>query len=274
MDVHILTIFPAMFASPLQASILQRAQERQQLRVTVHDLRDFASGRHRVTDDSPYGGGAGMVMKPEPIVTGIQALQAHFGPAYVILMSPQGRVLDQAFAKTLLDHPCVVLVCGRYSGVDARVLKYIDAELSIGDYVLTGGELPAMVLLDVVGRMIPGVVGDRQSVEEDSFQRSAAGTAVHATGNLRRRPRAGCLAVRGPRRDCPVAAPAGPADNVAEAPGSVEARPSDVSGPSHLAGYGRRRNGLACAMMTALSCSSRCCIFRYTTRAARWSPPR
>jgi tRNA (guanine37-N1)-methyltransferase len=169
MDVHILTIFPAMFASPLQASILQRAQERQQLRVTVHDLRDFASGRHRVTDDSPYGGGAGMVMKPEPIVTGIQALQAHFGPAYVILMSPQGRVLDQAFAKTLLDHPCVVLVCGRYSGVDARVLKYIDAELSIGDYVLTGGELPAMVLLDVVGRMIPGVVGDRQSVEEDSF---------------------------------------------------------------------------------------------------------
>ncbi len=169
MDVHILTIFPDMFVSPLQASILQRAQARQQLRVTVHDLRDFASGRHRVTDDSPYGGGAGMVMKPEPIVAGIQALRERFGPAYVMLMSPQGRVLDQEFAKTLLGHPCVVLICGRYSGTDARVMPYIDTELSIGDYVLTGGELPAMVVLDVVGRMIPGVVGDRQSVEEDSF---------------------------------------------------------------------------------------------------------
>ena len=169
MDIHILTIFPDMFVSPLQASILQRAQARQQLRVTVHDLRDFASGSHRITDDSPYGGGAGMVMKPEPIVAGIQALQERFGPAYVMLMSPQGRVLDQEFAKTLLDYPCVVLICGRYSGVDARILPYIDAELSIGDYVLTGGELPAMVVLDVVGRMIPGVVGDRQSVEEDSF---------------------------------------------------------------------------------------------------------
>ena len=169
MDVHILTIFPDMFVSPLQASILQRAQARQQLCVTVHDLRDFASGRHRVTDDSPYGGGAGMVMKPGPIVAGIQTLQERFGPAYVILMSPQGKVLDQEIAKSLLDRPCVVLICGRYSGVDARIMPYIDAELSIGDYVLTGGELPAMVVLDVVGRMIPGVVGDRQSVEEDSF---------------------------------------------------------------------------------------------------------
>lgn len=169
MDVHILTIFPDMFVSPLQASILQRAQARQQLRVTVHDLRDFASGRHRVTDDSPYGGGAGMVMKAEPIVAGIRALQERFGPAYVLLMSPQGRVLDQEIAKTLLDHSCIVLICGRYSGVDARIMPYVDAELSIGDYVLTGGELPAMVVLDVVGRMIPGVVGDRQSVEEDSF---------------------------------------------------------------------------------------------------------
>jgi tRNA (guanine37-N1)-methyltransferase len=169
MEIHILTIFPEMFASPLQASILQRAQERQQLQVTVHDLREFASGRHRVTDDSPYGGGSGMVMKPEPIATGVRALRERFGPAFVMLMSPQGRALDQEFAKTLLNHPRLVLVCGRYSGVDARVMQYIDAELSIGDYVLTGGELPAMVLLDVVGRMIPGVVGDRQSVEGDSF---------------------------------------------------------------------------------------------------------
>ena len=169
MDIHILTIFPEMFASPLQASILQRAQERRQLQVTVHDIRGFASGRHRVTDDGPYGGGSGMVMKPEPIAAGIRALRERFGPAHVLLMSPQGRALDQEFAKTLLDHPRLILICGRYSGVDARVMQYVDAELSIGDYVLTGGELPAMVLLDVVGRMIPGVVGDRQSVEGDSF---------------------------------------------------------------------------------------------------------
>lgn len=169
MDIHILTIFPEMFVSPLQASILQRAQERQRLQVTVHDIRDFASGLHRVTDDSPYGGGSGMVMKPEPIAAGIRALRERFGPAYVMLMSPQGRVLDQEFAKSLLVHPRLILICGRYSGVDARVLHYVDDELSIGDYVLTGGELPAMVVLDVVGRMIPGVVGDRQSVEGDSF---------------------------------------------------------------------------------------------------------
>ena len=169
MEIHILTIFPEMFVSPLRASILQRAQERGRLQVTVHDIREFASGRHRVTDDSPYGGGSGMVMKPEPIAAGIRALRERYGPAHVMLMSPQGRVLDQEFAKSLLDHPRLVLVCGRYSGVDARVMPFIDAELSIGDYVLTGGELPAMVLLDVVGRMIPGVVGDRQSVEGDSF---------------------------------------------------------------------------------------------------------
>ena len=169
MDIHILTIFPEMFASPLQASILQRAQDRKQVRVTVHDLREFAAGRHRVTDDSPYGGGSGMVMKPEPIAAGVREIRKRFGPAFAMLMSPQGRVLDQEFAKTLLDHPRLIFVCGRYSGVDARVMRYIDAELSIGDYVLTGGELPAMVVLDVVSRLIPGVVGDRESVEGDSF---------------------------------------------------------------------------------------------------------
>ena len=119
MDIHILTIFPEMFASPLQASILQRAQERRQLQVTVHDIREFAAGRHRVTDDGPYGGGAGMVMKPEPIAAGVRALQERFGPAHVLLMSPQGKVLDQEFAKTLLDYQRLVLICGRYSGVDA-----------------------------------------------------------------------------------------------------------------------------------------------------------
>lgn len=169
MDIHILTIFPEMFTSPLQASILQRAQERRLLQVYVHNIRDFTTDRHHVTDDAPYGGGAGMVMKPEPIVTGIRAIQAQYGRSHVILLSPQGTVLTQELVKSLAQHERLVLICGRYGGVDARVQAFVDTELSIGDYVLTGGELPAMVLLDAVGRMIPGVLGDQQSVAEDSL---------------------------------------------------------------------------------------------------------
>ena len=169
MEMHILTIFPEMFTAPLQASILQRAQERCLLQVHIHNLRDFTMDRHHVTDDAPYGGGAGMIMKPEPIVTGVHAIQARFGPAHVILLSPQGVVLTQELAKTLAKHERLLLICGRYGGVDARVQAYTDAEISIGDYVLTGGEFPAMVLLDVVGRLLPGVLGDRHSVEEDSL---------------------------------------------------------------------------------------------------------
>lgn len=169
MDVHILTIFPEMFTSPLQTSILQRAQERRLLQIYVHNIRDFTTGRHHVTDDSPYGGGAGMVMKPEPIVTGIREIQAQYGRSYVILLSPQGTVLTQALVKSLAQPERLLLICGRYGGVDARVQAFVDTELSIGDYVLTGGELPAMVLLDAVGRMIPGVLGDQQSVAEDSL---------------------------------------------------------------------------------------------------------
>lgn len=169
MECHILTIFPDMFVSPLQASILQRAQERALLRVYVHNLRDFTTDSHHVTDDAPYGGGAGMIMKPGPIVAGVRAIQERFGPSYVILLSPQGPVLTQEMGKSLVQHPRLLLICGRYGGVDARIQPYLDAELSIGDYVLTGGELPAMVLLDVLSRMLPGVLGDQQSVEEDSL---------------------------------------------------------------------------------------------------------
>jgi tRNA (guanine37-N1)-methyltransferase len=169
MDIHILTIFPEMFDSPLQASILQRALERDLLRVQVHNIREFTTDRHHVTDDYPYGGGAGMIMKPEPIVAGIQAIQARYGPTYVILLSPQGTLLTQELVKTLAQRQSLLLICGRYGGVDARVQAYVDTEISIGDYVLTGGELPAMVLLDAVGRMIPGVLGDQQSTVDDSL---------------------------------------------------------------------------------------------------------
>jgi tRNA (guanine37-N1)-methyltransferase len=158
-----------MFASVLDESILGRAQTRGLLQVYTHNIRDFTEDRHRITDDIPYGGGPGMVMKPEPIVAGIRAIQARFGSSYVILLSPQGQVLNQDGVKRLAHMERLLLICGRYSGVDARVAHYIDAELSIGDYVLTGGEIPAMVLVDAVARMIPEVLGDAQSAEVDSL---------------------------------------------------------------------------------------------------------
>ena len=169
MEMHILTIFPDMFVSPLQTSILQRARSRALLHVYLHNIRDFTTDRHRTTDDAPYGGGAGMLMKIGPIVGGIRAVQERFGPAYVVLLSPQGTVLTQPLVKSLAQQQRLLLICGHYGGVDARIQHYIDAEISIGDYVLTGGELPAMVLLDAVARMVPEVVGDPLSVTEDSL---------------------------------------------------------------------------------------------------------
>jgi tRNA (guanine37-N1)-methyltransferase len=169
MEVHILTIFPEMFFSPLEASILHRARMRQLLQVYVHNLRDYTVDRHRSTDDAPYGGGAGMIMKIEPLVNGIRAIQDRFGPTHVILLSPQGTVLTQPLVKCLARQERLLLICGRYGGVDARIASYIDAELSIGDYILTGGELPAMVVVDAVARMLPEVVGDPLSVETDSL---------------------------------------------------------------------------------------------------------
>ena len=169
MEIHVLTIFPEMFASPLDASILQRAQGRGLLCLHRHNIRDFTSDRHHVTDDSPYGGGAGMVMKPAPIVRGIQEVQALYGPAHVILLSPQGTLLTQDLVRSLAQRERLVLICGHYGGIDARVQHYVDAEISIGDYILTGGELPAMVLIDAVSRLVPEVIGDPQSVAEDSL---------------------------------------------------------------------------------------------------------
>ncbi len=169
MEIHILSIFPEMFAAAFDESILGRAQVRGLLQLHTHNIRDFADDRHRVTDDIPYGGGPGMVMKPEPIVAGIRAIQERFGPSYVILFSPQGGLLTQEGVKGFARMERLLLICGRYSGVDARVTHFIDAELSIGDYVLTGGEIPAMVLVDAVARMIPDVLGDDQSAAEDSL---------------------------------------------------------------------------------------------------------
>jgi tRNA (guanine37-N1)-methyltransferase len=168
----IVTIFPAMIEQPLAAGILGRAIDRGTLDVKVRDLRDFTTDRHRVVDDVPYGGGPGMVLKPEPIFRALDAIEADRGqPLTVILTSPQGTRLTQPVAQRLSRAAHLVLLCGRYEGFDDRVRERVTEELSIGDYVLTGGELPALVILDAVARYVPGVVGDEQSVAEDSFSR-------------------------------------------------------------------------------------------------------
>jgi tRNA (guanine37-N1)-methyltransferase len=172
MTFDIVTIFPAMIEQPLAAGILGRAIERGTLDVKVRDLRDFTTDRHRVVDDVPYGGGPGMVLKPDPIFRALDAIAAERGtPLTVIMTSPQGRRFTQAEAERLSGLEHIVLLCGRYEGFDERVRERVTEELSIGDYVLTGGELPALVVLDAVARFVPGVVGDEQSVAQDSFSR-------------------------------------------------------------------------------------------------------
>ena len=172
MTVDIVTIFPAMIAQPLAAGVLGRAIDRGTLDVKVRDLRDFTIDRHRVVDDVPYGGGPGMVLKPEPLFRALDAIEGERGrPLTVVLTSPQGRRFTQAEAQRLSEIEHLVLLCGRYEGIDERVRERVSEEISIGDYVLTGGELPALVILDAVARLVPGVVGDEQSVAEDSFSR-------------------------------------------------------------------------------------------------------
>jgi len=172
MTVDIVTIFPAMIEQPLSAGILGRAIERGTLDVRVHDLRHFTTDWHRVVDDVPYGGGPGMVLKPDPIFRALDAIAAERGTGLTVIMtSPQGRRFTQAEAERLSGLEHLVLLCGRYEGFDERVRERVTDELSIGDYVLTGGELPALVVLDAVARFVPGVVGDEQSVALDTFSR-------------------------------------------------------------------------------------------------------
>jgi tRNA (guanine37-N1)-methyltransferase len=178
MTFDIVTIFPAMIEPPLAAGIVGRAIERGTLDVKVRDLRDFTTDRHRVVDDVPYGGGPGMVLKAEPIFRALDAIAADRSTSlaagrrlHVIMTSPQGRPFTHEDARRLSRQDHVVVLCGRYEGFDERVRERVAEELSIGDYVLTGGELPALVILDAVARFVPGVVGDEQSVAEDSFNR-------------------------------------------------------------------------------------------------------
>ncbi len=186
MKIDVLTLFPAMFQGPLTESILQRAQEKGLLQLEFHDIRKWGLGNYHQTDDSPYGGGAGMVMRPDVIVPAIEAITTPTpGPSpsakgagrgekpHRIYFTPRGKRLTQSRVEQLAKKEHLLLLCGRYEGVDQRVIDgWIDEELSIGDYVLTGGELPAMVLVDAVARQIPGVLGKDESAAEESFSKS------------------------------------------------------------------------------------------------------
>ncbi len=166
----IVSIFPGMFESPFADSIIQRAWEEGLLDLRVHDLRDYSLNKHRKVDDTPFGGGVGMVMNVEPIARVIAAIKKEVPETRTILLSPGGRPFDQEKAWELSRLPSLTLICGRYEGIDERVrLHFVDEEISIGDYVLTGGEIPAMVLVEAISRLVPGVLGDPESAVEESF---------------------------------------------------------------------------------------------------------
>jgi len=168
MRIDVLTLFPAMFAGPLDESIIKRAREAGLLDLRIHNLREYAHDRHKTVDDRPFGGGPGMLLKPEPLFEAIEDLSRD--SAHVVLLSPSGRVFNQKIARELAQHKHLVLVTGHYEGFDERVrAELADDELSIGDYVLTNGALPTMVVVDTVTRLLPGVLGDDQSAQDESF---------------------------------------------------------------------------------------------------------
>ena len=170
MRIDVFTLFPEVFEPYLNTSILQRARQRGLVDVNLYNIRDWATDRHQVTDDEPYGGGGGMVMKPEPIFAAVESVLGSPPQHPVLLLSPQGQTFQQSFAQELANYERIGLVCGRYEGVDERVRQYlVSGEISIGDYVLSGGELPAMVVIDAITRLLPGVLGDPEGAINDSF---------------------------------------------------------------------------------------------------------
>lgn len=170
MRFDVFTLFPAVFSPYIESSILQRARQNLLVDIQLHDIREWATDRHHTTDDLPYGGGGGMVMKPEPVFSAVEAILGSPPACPLILLTPQGKPFDQATAQRLSFLPRLGLVCGRYEGVDERIRQHLATEeISIGDYVLSGGELPALVLIDAIARLIPGVLGDPDGAADDSF---------------------------------------------------------------------------------------------------------
>ncbi len=175
MEIHILTIFPKMFECFLSEGVIGRAVSRKIVKVFVHNLRDFTNDKHRTVDDEPYGGGPGMVLKPEPIFRAYRHIEGTFGKPYTIATEPWGELFDQKKAQLFSQKERLLIICGRYEGVDERVKTLVDEEISIGNYVLSGGELPAMVIVDAVARLIPGVLGCSDSLKSDSFYEGLLG---------------------------------------------------------------------------------------------------
>lgn len=174
MRIDIVTLFPAMFSGPINESIVKKAQEKGKVKIFICNLRNFGLGRHRTCDDRPYGGGPGMVLKPEPIWKALQSVKKETKDIRrekrrIILLSPRGKVFSQKEARRLSQYKHLVLLCGHYEGVDARVIDWVDEEISIGDYILTGGEIPALVLVDSITRLLGGVLGKAASLRSESF---------------------------------------------------------------------------------------------------------
>ncbi len=169
MKIDIITLFPDMFKGPFDMSMLWKAKDRGLVDINIHDLREFGIGSRRTVDDTTYGGGDGMLLKPEPVVDAIEACKKDNPDAKVIILSPQGKLFNQEKAIELSGEKGLILVAGHYEGFDERIIDYADMELSVGDYVLTGGELPAMTIVDAVVRLIPGVLGGEQSAHVESF---------------------------------------------------------------------------------------------------------
>jgi len=166
----VLTIFPEMLHSPLEFSLLKKAREKGLIEVGLHNIRDWAEDKHRMTDDAPYGGGCGMVMKVEPVARALAAVKKSGGPSLTVLMTPQGEIFHQSLAAELARQAQIILICGRYEGFDERIRENLaDREISLGDYILTGGELSALVVIDAVSRLIPGVLGNEASALRESF---------------------------------------------------------------------------------------------------------
>jgi tRNA (guanine37-N1)-methyltransferase len=172
LTVHLLTLVPGYFESPLKTSIVGKAIERGLVDIDVVDIRDFAEGKHRVCDDTPYGGGAGMVMKVDPVVRAMESLEPRdgHGRAWRVVLTPAGRPFTQAVAAELVAKRRIALVCGRYEGIDERAMAYVDDEISLGDFVMEGGESAALAVISTLMRLVPGVLGNAESVEDESFE--------------------------------------------------------------------------------------------------------
>lgn len=174
MKITVLTLFPEMFQPVLNESILKRAQEKQLIEIELINFRDFSTNKHKTVDDTPYGGGAGMVLSVEPLYYALTSIEG-YQDALKVLLTPQGKTYRQHVTKEFIKHEHLILICGHYEGYDERIREFVDMELSIGDYVLTGGEIAAMAVIDSVSRLIPGVLGSRESYQHDSFYEDSLG---------------------------------------------------------------------------------------------------